>query len=136
MRALVLALLLLACAPPAPPPTPEDSEPAELSLAGSQWVMMIEHTADGAPTLDFGAGNRANGFTGCNAWFAQVVRSDGGLRFQAIGMTRRACDEPAMALERDFADMLARTHGVVVEDGVLTLTDENGAALVQFARVS
>lgn len=131
MRALMLVLMLAACSPPIPA---KSTPPPPVRLAGSNWVMLIEDTADGAPTLQFEAGSRAGGFTGCNSWFAQVDRRDGGLRFEAIGMTRRACDQPAMALEHDFADLLAHTRGVTVEGDVLTLLGEDGATLARFER--
>lgn len=133
MRALVLVLMLAACSPPIPA---KSTPPSPLELAGSDWVMVRDGLGEGAPTLAFGYGNRASGFTGCNSWFAQVDRRDGGLRFEAIGMTRRACDQPAMIAEREFADLLARTHGVTVADDVLTLTAEDGNILARFSRAT
>lgn len=135
MRALLLVLFLAACAPPQVVKS-DDAGAAPLSLAGSHWVMMIEDTADGAPTIEFADGARASGFTGCNEWFAQADTRDGGLRFEAIGMTRRACDEAAMALERDFGDLLARTRSAMEQDGVLTLTGEDGNTLARFERAT
>lgn len=132
MRALWLVLLLAACAPP----VATSHAPARLELAGSHWVMMIEGTADGAPTIEFADSARASGFTGCNEWFAQANTREGGLRFDAIGMTRRACDEAATALERDFGELLARTRGASMQGNTLTLTSEDGNTLARFERAT
>lgn len=130
MRALLLPLLLAACA--APPPA-NGNAPNTRPLAGTRWVMATEASAP--PTLEFREAGRASGFSGCNQWFAQVDRADGALRFDAIGMTRRACEPAAMDVERDFADALAHTHAAQIEDDTLTLIGENGEALARFDRV-
>lgn len=129
MRALLLALLLAACA--APPPT-GNSAPDARPLVGTRWTMVTDARA--APTLVFGEAGRASGFSGCNQWFAQVDRTDGGLRFNAVGMTRRACEPAAMDVERAFGDALERTLAAQVEDHMLTLIGENGEAIARFER--
>jgi heat shock protein HslJ len=129
MRALILALLLAACA--APPPSKAD--PNARPLAGTSWVLIQEANIR-APTIEFREAGRASGFAGCNQWFAQVDRSEGGLRFNAMGITRRACEPALMEIERDFADRLERTHAAQVDDETLTLIGENGDALARFER--
>jgi heat shock protein HslJ len=129
-RVFLFALVLASCA--APPPAKSDA-PSPRPLAGTSWVMRVDG-ASAAPTLEFGQGDRASGFTGCNQWFAQVDRSDGGLRFEAIGMTRRACDPAAMGLEHDFIDRLSRTYDAQIEDDDMTLTSETGEALARLER--
>jgi heat shock protein HslJ len=129
MRAIILSLLLAACAGPPPSQT---NAPNMRPLVGTRWVMMTE--AGPAPTLEFREAGRASGFSGCNQWFAQVDRSDGGLRFGAIGMTRRACEPPAMEIERDFAARLERAQAAQVDEDTLTLIGENGEAVARFER--
>jgi heat shock protein HslJ len=133
MRAILLSLLLAACAAP---PAAESNAPPPRTFAGTSWLMLVDGTSRGAPTLEFREAGRASGFTGCNQWFAQVDQSASGLRFEAIGMTRRACDEPALDLEREFANRLARTRAAEVDQDVLTLTGEDGAVLARFQRTS
>lgn len=131
MRALIPVLLLAACV--APPPSKANSPDAR-PLAGTSWVMVQEDNARGQPTLEFREAGRASGFTGCNQWFSQVDRDQGALRFEAIGMTRRACEAAAMEMERDFMDRLGRTHAAQVDEDTLTLIGGNGEALARFER--
>jgi heat shock protein HslJ len=132
MRALVLVLLLAACAPAA-----KGKSPTPRPLEGTSWVLVLDRPEQYAtPTLEFNAGGRANGFTGCNQWFAQVDRGNNGMRFDAIGMTRRGCEPAAMEIEREFANRLEQTRAVQVEGDVLTLTGENGEPVATFQRAT
>jgi heat shock protein HslJ len=130
MRALLFALLVTACV--APPPAKNSPNPRP--VAGTRWVMMLDGAARSAPTIEFREAGRASGFTGCNQWFAQVDRSEGGLSFNAIGMTRRACEPPVMEIERDFADRLGRARAAQIDEDTLTLIGENGEAVARFER--
>ena len=103
MIAPLLALAVLsACAAP-PAPDAEGAPPDPIALAGTSWVLQDADAPGNArmPTIDFPRENSASGFSGCNQWFAQTNMENGGLRFAAVGMTRRACPEPAMTMERD-----------------------------------
>jgi heat shock protein HslJ len=130
MRALTLALLLAACVAPPPAKNHPDARP----LAGTSWVMVHEADARAVPTIEFREAGRASGSTGCNQWFAQVDRSEAGLSFNAIGMTRRACEPSAMEIERDFADRLGRARAAQVDEEMLTLIGESGEAVARFER--
>ena len=130
IRALAVALLLAACA--APPPS--KNNPNARPLAGTSWVMVHEADARDVPTIEFREAGRASGSTGCTQWFAQVDRSEAGLSFNAIGMTRRACEPSAMEIERDFADRLGRARAAQVDEDMLTLIGENGEAVARFER--
>ena len=130
MRSLVLALLLVACV--APPPA--KNNPAARPLAGTRWVMVHEADARAVPTIEFREAGRASGFTGCNQWFAQVDRGDAGLSFNAIGMTRPACEPSAMEVERTFAQSLDQAHAAQVDEDMLTLIGEDGEAVARFER--
>ena len=133
MRVFALGFLALAasCAEPAPA---ADDPPAHMVLQDTRWVMVLgEGPADTrAPTLEFAQQARAGGFSGCNQWFAQVDQSNGGLRFGAVGMTRRACPEPAMALEQDFGALLGQVRSAQREGDELVLIGENAQPLARF----
>lgn len=132
MRALALALLLAGCA--APPPS--KNSPNARPLAGTSWAMVHEAGAQAVPTIEFREAGRASGFTGCNQWFAQVDRGEAGLSFNAIGMTRRACEPAAMEIEHAFAQSLGQTRAAQVDEEKLTLIGANGEAVGRFERVA
>jgi len=96
--------------------------------------MTLEGAADNAqpPTLEFGAEGRAGGFSGCNQWFAQVERVDVGLRFAAVGMTRRACEGDASRIEHDFAASLTDTRAARREGDDLVLLGANAQPIARF----
>lgn len=133
LRILTLALLALAasCAEPAPA---ADDPPARMVLQNTHWVMVLDQgSADArAPTLEFAEQARAGGFSGCNQWFAQVDQSNGGLRFGAVSLTRRACAEPAMIIEREFDDVLHQVRSAQREGDQLVLIGENAQPLARF----
>lgn len=137
MRALLLALALTACAPPPPAKVEAPPEPPPISLTGTAWAMDMGGSADPRvepPTIMFGAENRANGTTGCNQWFAQIDRDDGGLRFGAVGSTRRACADPAMTVERAFIALLGDTRAAQLDGGALVLLGAEAEELARFNR--
>lgn len=127
--ALALALAVAACAerPPAVTPTAPENVP----LNRTQWTV-----ADGgwnAPSLEF-VDTRANGFTGCNRFFAQVEQNGPSLTFSGIGTTRRACSPDLMQVERNFVTMLEGTRAARLEGDALVLLDVNDVAIARLQR--
>ncbi len=60
------------------------------------------------PTLRFTTDDRAEVFTGCNSGGGRgVVREDGFAQLGPLALTRKACDEAAMATERAVTAILA-----------------------------
>lgn len=129
LPALFLLGLLAACADPAPA---ADEPRSELALEGTHWTLSPVPAGARAPTLEFSGHGRAGGFAGCNQWFAQVERAHSGLRFSAVGMTRRACAEREMRVERGFAESLAQTRSAERRGEQLVLFGENGEELARF----
>lgn len=121
MRALLIAALLAACATPAAPTASLDGE----------WILASR--ALRPPTIVF-AGDGASGFAGCNRWFASVTRAGAALRFTGIGATRMACEEPAMAIEGDFLNVLEHTRSAHLAGDTLVLHGEDGAELASLLR--
>lgn len=122
---IALGLALTACVAP-PVNGAEEPETPALQLAETRWVLVDADIPAGAqmPTIDFSEANRASGFSGCNQWFAQTDTGNGGLSFASVGMTRRACPEPAMGVERDFGAMLAQTRSAQMDGADLVLFGE------------
>jgi len=132
-RALILAFALAACA--APPAEKERPAPAPLPLASTSWTLAGSGAEPGQePTITFSAEGRAGGFTGCNQWFAQAETRDGGLAFRSVGMTRRACGEPAATVERAFGELLLNANGGRIEGDTLIILGESNAELGRLTR--
>jgi len=130
MRSLALALLLTAtaCAErPAPTPAP----PPTVQLNRTQWI--DDEGGFNAPLLEF-TDSRANGFTGCNRFFAQMEQNGPALTFTGISTTRRACSPDLMALESDFVARLEGTRAARLEGDALVLLDVNEVELARFKR--
>lgn len=127
MRALLLAVLLAACATPPPAPT--------FDLTGTQWHRSDDdNAAPHFPTLSFTA-DGASGFAGCNRWFAAVTRDAYTLRFGNVGTTRMACQaESQAATERSFLEVIENTRGYHTDEDELTLLNEVGAKIAEFER--
>jgi len=135
LRRLGLVLLIVAAACAAPPaPAADDPPAANLALQGTRWVMRIDDAPPRteAPTLEFSAEGRAGGFTGCNQWFAQIEQANGGLSFHSVGVTRRACEAPAMDIERAFSESLAHTRSAQRDGDDLILFGEEAEQLARF----
>ncbi|MEZ6022796.1 MAG: META domain-containing protein [Hyphomonadaceae bacterium] len=133
--AVIAAVLAAACAETPSQETESPPASAPLRLIDTSWVLSDPHAPASAqaPTLEFAEGDRASGFAGCNQWFAQVDTANGGLRFSAIGMTRRACPAPAMEIEQRFGATLAATQSATREGDTLVLMGAEGAPIAHFA---
>ncbi len=127
MRALLLALVLAACATPAAPP-PQGAN----HLAGTHWIMEDVEASPHYPTMNF-EDARASGFDGCNQWFAGVSQDGETLRFGMVGTTRRACEAgSAGAVERRFLAMLGATRYAHYDQDALVLLDEQQHQIGRF----
>jgi heat shock protein HslJ len=129
MRALLLALLLTACAA-------TQAAPAQNHLAGTSWIMVFppDHAPVAAPpTIEF-SDTRASGFAGCNRWFAAIAHDGEALTFSDVGTTRMACPEPAMSIERGFVAGLANTRYAHYDGDALVLLDAQRRAIARYER--
>lgn len=129
LAALAVTLTLAACAETREVPTPTPLP--ILQLNRTQWIS----TEGGlnAPMIEF-VDSRANGYTGCNRFFAQIEQSGPALSFSGISTTRRACSPDLMALEQAFVSRLEGTRSAHIEGDVLVLKDVNGLELARFTR--
>jgi heat shock protein HslJ len=121
------AFAVSACAAQTPPDSGAD-------LNDTSWRRVDDMNANphGA-TLQFSAGGRASGSTGCNRWFSSVTRDDHALQFGNMGMTRMACQaEVQMATERSFTEMLPRVRAYRQDGEELVFLDEANAEIARF----
>lgn len=107
-------------------------------LVGPAWVAEDiggRGVADRARTeITFGADGRAYGSGGCNRFTGGYTLDGPSLRFGAMASTNMACVPAAMDQEQRFHQALAAVRGWRVENGILRLTDEAGAAVLRFSR--
>ncbi|MEA2578835.1 MAG: putative lipoprotein [Chloroflexota bacterium] len=107
-------------------------------MAGSSWRVVgvggQVPVAGRVPTLTF-EDAKVSGSGGCNVFSGsyQYDPASGQIRFGNIGMTARACAEPAANdFETRFSDALVRANGVSVDSqGRLTLSGPGGAILLE-----
>jgi putative lipoprotein len=127
LQALLLAVAVVAGCnrAPAPPPAPP------IPVMGTRWV--IEGGDEDAPTIEF-LQNRANGYGGCNRWFAQVDAGAATLRFGVVSATKLLCSPQVMTDERAFFDNLEATRTARIDGDTLILSDETGAERERFTR--
>lgn len=128
---LLLGAFLAACAtPPPPPPPPPPSGPQTYRLV---TMMGRAPTFDGATlTLD---GPRATGSTGCNTYMARHDPAPGAARpFTWFQLTRMACSELQMAMERTFLDTLDAARSLERAGEDLLLRDSAGVEIARLTR--
>ncbi|MBT7861562.1 MAG: META domain-containing protein [Gemmatimonadetes bacterium] len=90
-------------------------------------------------TAWFDEDGTVRGSTGCNAWGGSWSEGgDGGLFFEDLGSTDRACSEPAgvMAQEQRFLDALIMTARVTSRTELLRLTSADGSMILHFVPTS
>lgn len=148
-----LSLALAACeskrpeAPTPPPPFP----PSAVGTGGvldrdssgtTTWQVVTLTGAPGtvpdsiAPTLKLpAAAGKAGGMSGCNRWFAGVIRNGEALSFAPVGATKMACPGPAMDVERRWFAALERVRRVSEREGALVLADSAGTELATLRRL-
>lgn len=84
-------------------------------------------------TLEFDAGGRAAGSSGCNRFTGPyATERPESLSFGRLASTMRACLEPLMSQETRFLQALERTTGYLLRRGTLKLTDAAGQVLLVF----
>jgi heat shock protein HslJ len=108
-------------------------------LEGTRWVVDTIIDADAASSVPAGAvasitidGGRAAVEAGCNTGSASVDIGDGSMTFGPLVLTRMACDEAKMSLERAVVAAIdGQTVTVDIEAARLTLTaGQHGLGLV------
>lgn len=133
--ALLCGLLAVsACAAPADPGGPDGAGPG--SLAGTEWrlAQLPGSPITGDAWIAFEAGGEAGGDSGCNSFGARYDQAGASLAFSDMVSTMRACVDPArMDAERIFMAALTATRRAERADGLLRLTDADGAMLATLA---
>jgi heat shock protein HslJ len=106
-------------------------------LAGTSWVLADPAAGGRPPTLDFLAGGRLAGSTGCNNVAGTYKQSGTDLTVELGPMTKMACTDPAAQTQED--DILAALPSVtsfVATKSSLELQDKAGKRLLSYEAVS
>ena len=122
---VLCALGLAACAAPPGPGAAASAQP----LAGTRWVGVVEGSPDAQtlPRLEFSAGGRLAGYTGCNMMSGSWREEGGEARFGPILSTKRFCAGPEGEVEKRVMAALAPGARGVREGSRLVLIAPNGA---------
>lgn len=102
-------------------------------LVGTRWVLDGLVSGEAVQGLPMGVtaalvfeDDRVNVEAGCNTGSGSVTIGDAAIAFGPIGLTKMACAEMAMAVERAVTGVLKGEAGYAIEADVLTIT--NGAS--------
>ena len=87
-------------------------------------------------TMDFTAGGRIQGFTGCNRYFGDATAAADAISPGGIGSTRRACAPALMSQEQRFLNSLNDSaRFAIVKDTWLVVYDAEGVERLRAIRV-
>jgi heat shock protein HslJ len=138
--ALLLCVLLGACANPAPPTTAASPANSTAPLLNTHWS--LTQLGDRAVTTPQGARDihivlhsdnpRVAGFSGCNQMMGAYVLDGNQLRFEQVGGTLMACTSD-LQLEREFLAIFDRVASLEIQGETLQLLDADRNALARFA---
>ena len=123
--AILCALGLAACATP----PGSGAAAAAAPLTGTRWVGVVEGNADARtlPRLEFAAGGRFAGYTGCNMMSGSWTEEGGEARFGPVMATKRFCAGPEGEVEKRVMAALAPGARGVREGDRLVLVAPGGA---------
>lgn len=109
----------------------------EAVIEGKDWILADLAGADitqieRIPTLNLQPGDaRVAGVAGCNRYFGSYTKSGRNISFGKMGVTMMACAN-GMETERAFLAMLEQASRWRMEDGLLLLSNTEGAELARF----
>lgn len=102
----------------------------ESDLANHNWVLTkVNNKAVElpellkTPNLELSTDMLANGHSGCNRYFGLAELKNGKLRIEKMGMTKMACPDPAMEMERVMSSTLTGWSDASITGNELTLTN-------------
>jgi len=108
-------------------------EPVSLLLGAWQVTEIggASVVADSEPSIAFEEGGAVNGSASCNRFFGTYTLSGEGLSIGDVGSSMMMCEDPVMANERTFLEILDDLGGFEIgADGALTLRANDGRTIV------
>ena len=114
------------------------SEALSADLGRARWVLSAIEPSD-HPAADWAASgitaefdlaaDRLSGFAGCNNYSAAVTVAGDRMQVSEPASTRMACPAPAMELEQEYLERLARTSAFAVTGDRLELSLSDGSGM-------
>lgn len=109
-------------------------------LIGTRWILDGIASAGAVSSVPVGvtaavtfSDGRVDVDAGCNSGGGAVKVSGARIDFGPIGLTKMACEAPAMAVERAVVAVLAGTATYAIEAGRLTVTNGAGGLIFRAA---
>jgi heat shock protein HslJ len=121
--------------------TPVGEQSAAPELEGVTWQLESYLNSQGEMstvlpettiTAIFEGGN-VSGSAGCNNYFASYTVDGSSLTIEPGGSTMMACAEPIMQQEADYLSALATAASYQIVDGMLEITNAEGATILVFS---
>ena len=102
---------------------------APAPLEGTRWVGVVEGNADARtlPRIEFSAGGRMAGYTGCNMMSGTWTEEGGAVRFGPIISTKRFCAGPEGEVEQRLMAAMGPSARATRSGDRLVLKNANGA---------
>ena len=127
---ILCALGVTACAAPTGSGAgPTAASPLPAPIAGTRWVGVVEGSPDARtlPRMEFAAGGRMAGFTGCNMMSGTWSEEGGAVRFGPIISTKRGCAGPEGEVEKRVIAALGEGARATRSGDRLVVTAASGA---------
>jgi putative lipoprotein len=117
----------------------KNSSPSTTDLAGIAWQLVgmggdandPEAVKKPLNIVFVEEGKQVHGYAGCNSFTGGYSQAEAQLSFEAIAATSMACGE-GMAREREFLEALRDTTQLEIENGELTLLNDDSEPLLRF----
>jgi heat shock protein HslJ len=107
------------------------------ALQNTSWILAGPiHTPDGVDVMVAFADGTVSGFSGCNRFVGTYELHDDALAFGPLAGTLMACEEAAMAVEREVLQRFGATANIGLTVGRLQLLDGDRAVLLEFDAVT
>lgn len=130
--ALVILYCVLGCA--------QATSKPDVPLTNTYWKLVELNGTAVSPGegkelhMTLRAGDRVDGYAGCNQFTGAVTVADGGISFGPIASTRRMCQD-VMAQEDAFLLALENAHRFAISGEDLAIEDGGGAVTMRFVAV-
>jgi len=87
--------------------------------------------------IDLSENGIISGFIGCNRLNGTyTIKDENQIEFSQFAITRMACEQREMDLEKQILELLKTSNNFTIENGVLSLNSDNNKSLAKFIEMS